>query len=305
MDGGLGHYVGDCTTLLNCWHSECQSYLMLKMMLKAFRMFSKNGKMPPVHLSPRIDCLFIPVIVPHSLHMWSLFYCIRPGVRSACPNLNSWCPRGYTAPPPLLAPPSPTSGIFLYFTLGALSNLFFLGFSVRWCQDISDPSPHPSPCSTATMPIYHIGKSFYSITRSLTPPYQTVPTDKPLVHVDNNLMANIRSVLFKLKPGVTPTQITEFVTAAKSMVGKIPGLLKLESNTPHPSTAHRGQGFNMGLVATLEKADDIKVYADHPAHLEYVSVSHTKRGTKYTSHTHQSNPPFVLTGVNVWPQPAL
>ncbi|KIW37910.1 uncharacterized protein PV06_09889 [Exophiala oligosperma] len=41
----------------------------------------------------------------------------------------------------------------------------------------------------------------------------------------------------------------------------------MESNTPHPSTAHRGQGFNMGLVATLEKADDIKVYADHPAHL--------------------------------------
>ncbi|KAL6251328.1 hypothetical protein RBB50_001536 [Rhinocladiella similis] len=79
-------------------------------------------------------------------------------------------------------------------------------------------------------------------------------------------------VLFKLKPGVTPTQITEFVTAAKSMVGKIPGLLKLESNTPHPSTAHRGQGFNMGLVATLEKADDIKVYADHPAHLEVQDI---------------------------------
>ncbi|KIW37909.1 uncharacterized protein PV06_09888 [Exophiala oligosperma] len=51
------------------------------------------------------------------------------------------------------------------------------------------------------------------------------------------------------------------------MVGKVPGLIKMESNTPHPSTAHRGQGFNMGLVATLEKADDIKVYADHPAHL--------------------------------------
>lgn len=53
------------------------------------------------------------------------------------------------------------------------------------------------------------------------------------------------------------------------MVGQVPGLTKLEVNTPLASTAHRGQGFNMGLVAVLEKADDVKVYAEHPAHLEY------------------------------------
>ena len=52
------------------------------------------------------------------------------------------------------------------------------------------------------------------------------------------------------------------------MVGKIPGLVKLEVNKPLPSTAHRGQGFDMGLVAVLEKADDVAVYAKHPAHLE-------------------------------------
>jgi hypothetical protein len=28
----------------------------------------------------------------------------------------------------------------------------------------------------------------------------------------------------------------------------------------------------MGLVAVLEKADDIKVYAEHPAHIECVAV---------------------------------
>jgi len=55
------------------------------------------------------------------------------------------------------------------------------------------------------------------------------------------------------------------------MVGHIPGLLKLEFNKPLPSTAHRGQGFDMGLVATLEKEDDVKVYAEHPVHLEYVT----------------------------------
>ncbi len=54
------------------------------------------------------------------------------------------------------------------------------------------------------------------------------------------------------------------------MVCKVPGLMKLDANTPLASTASRGQGFNMGLVAVLEKADDVKVYAEHPAHLEYV-----------------------------------
>ena len=72
---------------------------------------------------------------------------------------------------------------------------------------------------------------------------------------------------------MTPGQVSEFVGAAKSMVGKVPGLRSLEANTPHPSTAHRGQGFNMGLVAVLEKADDIKVYAEHPAHMECVASS--------------------------------
>jgi hypothetical protein len=54
------------------------------------------------------------------------------------------------------------------------------------------------------------------------------------------------------------------------MIGKIPGLRKVETNTPLTSTAHRGIGFNMGLVAVLEKEDDVRVYAEHPAHLEYV-----------------------------------
>lgn len=35
-------------------------------------------------------------------------------------------------------------------------------------------------------------------------------------------------------------------------------------------TAHRAQGFDMGLLAILEKKEDLPVYAEHPAHLEYV-----------------------------------
>lgn len=30
----------------------------------------------------------------------------------------------------------------------------------------------------------------------------------------------------------------------------------------------RAKGFNMGLVAVLEKAEDVATYAVHPAHLE-------------------------------------
>lgn len=67
---------------------------------------------------------------------------------------------------------------------------------------------------------------------------------------------------------MTPAQLAALTAAAKGMVGKVPGLRKLDAKEPLPSTAHRGQGFNMGLVAILEKASDVKVYAEHPAHLE-------------------------------------
>ena len=72
---------------------------------------------------------------------------------------------------------------------------------------------------------------------------------------------------------------------AKGMVGQIPGMLhsdfevhgfdidcdiqglkQIEVAPPLESTASRGQGFNLGLVATLEKAEDVKVYAEHPVH---------------------------------------
>ncbi|KAK5044928.1 hypothetical protein LTR84_010300 [Exophiala bonariae] len=75
-------------------------------------------------------------------------------------------------------------------------------------------------------------------------------------------------VLFKLKPGVTEDQLSTWTKDAKALVGQIPGLSKLEINKPLPSTAHRGQGYDMALVSILEKADDVKVYAQHPAHLE-------------------------------------
>lgn len=34
-------------------------------------------------------------------------------------------------------------------------------------------------------------------------------------------------------------------------------------------TAHRAKGYDMGLVATLEKVEDVTSYGLHPAHQEF------------------------------------
>ncbi|KAL4809383.1 hypothetical protein BDV18DRAFT_131953 [Aspergillus unguis] len=75
-------------------------------------------------------------------------------------------------------------------------------------------------------------------------------------------------VLFRLKPGVTASQIQTWSTLAQNMVGKIPGLVSLKAGQPLPISVPRAKGFDMGLVAVLEKGEDLVGYAGHPAHLE-------------------------------------
>ncbi|KAL1997407.1 hypothetical protein VTN49DRAFT_847 [Thermomyces lanuginosus] len=75
-------------------------------------------------------------------------------------------------------------------------------------------------------------------------------------------------VLFRLKEGVTQEQLAAWSAKAKAMVGKIPGLVSLETGPPLPISVPRAKGFDMGLVAVLEKKEDVEVYAGHPAHLE-------------------------------------
>lgn len=74
--------------------------------------------------------------------------------------------------------------------------------------------------------------------------------------------------MFKLKPEVTSSQVTEWKDEAKALVGQIPGLVAIEVSPPLAVTAQRAQGFNMGLVSTLEQASYLKGYAEHPAHLK-------------------------------------
>lgn len=49
----------------------------------------------------------------------------------------------------------------------------------------------------------------------------------------------------------------------KALVGKVPGLLTVEFvSNPLPSSTH-----DIALVTTLEKAEDVAVYATHPEHV--------------------------------------
>lgn len=79
-------------------------------------------------------------------------------------------------------------------------------------------------------------------------------------------------VMWNFKPEVKEEDKTALkeamCTNLKSLVGKVPGLLSLDFvKMPIPSSTH-----DMALVSTLEKAEDIKVYANHPDHLHVANT---------------------------------
>lgn len=74
-------------------------------------------------------------------------------------------------------------------------------------------------------------------------------------------------VMWKFRPEIEEERKPELKKAMKenlsSLVGMVPGLLTVEFvEQPLPSSTH-----DMALVTTLEKAEDIAVYAKHPAHV--------------------------------------
>ncbi|RAK96835.1 uncharacterized protein BO80DRAFT_496790 [Aspergillus ibericus CBS 121593] len=81
-------------------------------------------------------------------------------------------------------------------------------------------------------------------------------------------MAIFHIVLFRLKKGVSASDVEAWNELGRGMVGKIPGLRELHINAPLAMTASRAKGFDMGLVAILEKPEDLQVYANHPDHLK-------------------------------------
>lgn len=78
------------------------------------------------------------------------------------------------------------------------------------------------------------------------------------------------TVLFKLKPGVAQKSLDELRTAGNAMVGVIPGLKSFNLGPPLASTAHRAQGYDMGLITVLDTEEQVLAYGSHPAHQLYV-----------------------------------
>lgn len=75
-------------------------------------------------------------------------------------------------------------------------------------------------------------------------------------------------VMWKFKPEIAEDQKADLKAAMaehlESLVGKVPGLLSLEFvSDPISSSTH-----DIALVSTLEKAEDIAVYATHPEHVK-------------------------------------
>lgn len=74
-------------------------------------------------------------------------------------------------------------------------------------------------------------------------------------------------VMWKFRPEIEEAKKPELKAAMKEnlsgLVGKVPGLLTMEFvDAPLSSSTH-----DIALVSTLEKAEDIAVYAHHPAHV--------------------------------------
>ena len=47
------------------------------------------------------------------------------------------------------------------------------------------------------------------------------------------------------------------------------GLVDFQVGSGLAVTAHRAKGYDMGVVATLEKVEDVTSYGLHPAHQEF------------------------------------
>ncbi|KAK7409436.1 hypothetical protein QQX98_008397 [Neonectria punicea] len=79
-------------------------------------------------------------------------------------------------------------------------------------------------------------------------------------------MAIYHVVLFKLKPNTPQQSIDEMRAAGEAMVGVVPGLRSFYFGPPLASTSQRAQGYELGLIAILDKEEHVLAYGPHPAH---------------------------------------
>jgi len=83
-------------------------------------------------------------------------------------------------------------------------------------------------------------------------------------------------VLFKLLPQYDRALLEYWKTQVHGLVGVVPGLKYVDVGAPLEVTADRAKGYNISLVAVLEKPEDALVYAHHPAHEKIIAECRPK-----------------------------
>jgi len=71
--------------------------------------------------------------------------------------------------------------------------------------------------------------------------------------------------MFQFKSGVTGPEIDECFAEMHGMVGKIPGLLKMEYG-PYESAEGLNDGFTHGFIMSFDSAARRDAYLPHPEH---------------------------------------
>ncbi len=67
---------------------------------------------------------------------------------------------------------------------------------------------------------------------------------------------------------MTQNDAVELTGAAKQMLDQIPGLLSIEVGSALEITKAHTQGYDWGVVVTLESPRSFAIYANHPSHDE-------------------------------------
>lgn len=72
-------------------------------------------------------------------------------------------------------------------------------------------------------------------------------------------------VLFKKRPETSEETVQEIMRRLEGMQGQIPGLISIKCHRGLPSD--RPVVYTFMLDSTLESADHLPIYRDHPAHV--------------------------------------
>ena len=73
--------------------------------------------------------------------------------------------------------------------------------------------------------------------------------------------------LFQFKESVSDNQIENCFEALMDMVGKIPGLIKMEHG-PYDSSEGLNDGYTHGFIMTFDSPESREAYLPHPIHEE-------------------------------------